>query len=103
MTQQVRDDGGAPVPVLRAGTVQKVTVGATSQATANAFGSGTEVARIVASVDCHFALGTSPTATANDHYLPAGALEYLRVAAGEKLAFLRAGTLDGIVTVTELE
>ena len=47
--------------------------------------------------------GTAPTATANDHYLPAGVLEYLRVVAGEKVAFLRAGTLDGIVTVTDME
>ncbi len=101
MTQQVRDDGGAPVPVLRPGAVQKVNVTTTSAATAAAV-SG-EVVRVVASVDCHFALGTAPTATANDHYLPAGALEYLRVAAGEKLAFLRSGTLDGIVTVTDME
>ncbi len=103
MTQQVRDDGGAVIPVLRPGTVQKVIVGATSVATASAFGGGAEVVRIAPSVDCHFALGASPTATATDHYLPAGALEFISVRAGEKLAFIRAASLDGIVTVSEME
>ena len=56
MTQQVRDDSGAPVPVLRPGAVQKVNVGVASAATTNGFGSATQIVRVAASVDCHFAL-----------------------------------------------
>lgn len=60
------------LPVIRPGTTQQVAIGATAvSATA-----GSQVVRLLATSDCHVAIGATPAATATDLFLPADTPEY---------------------------
>ncbi len=55
--------------------------------------------RLVSTTNCHYVIGSAPTATTGDPFLPAGTIEYIRIGINEKVAFIqRAGTGDAYVT-----
>jgi hypothetical protein len=80
---------------------QTVTVGASSAAVTNAFGTGISILRIVATTACHYALGASPTATTSDPLLPADTVEEIAVRQGEKIAFIQ-NAAGGTAYATEM-
>jgi hypothetical protein len=52
--------------------------------------------RLVATVACHIAVGSNPTATTGNLYLPAGTPEYFLIDSGQKIAAVKAtGAADG--------
>ena len=63
---------------LKPGTTQKVSPSGSSAATANKFGTQTEYVRVASDADLHIVFAVSPTATANDIFLPEINLKYLR-------------------------
>jgi hypothetical protein len=73
--------GVAPCPPL---TVQKITIGASTQSTA--FNDKTTMIAIVGDGACHFAIGADPTATTASQYLPANTVRLLGVPHGYKIA-----------------
>ncbi len=70
-------------------TLSPVTVSGTA-ANSAAIPAGYEVARIVSTTDCHYVI--AGTATANDTYLPAEAVEYISVNQGETISFIQNAT-----------
>jgi hypothetical protein len=83
---------------LRPGVTQKISPAGSSVATSTAFGSQTEYVRVAADADVHIVFGGSPTATANDIFLPLDKPEIFKVSPGEKMAAI--GTAN--VSVTEM-
>jgi len=83
---------------LKPGTTQKVSPAGSSAATSNAFGTQTEYVRVATDADVHIVFAGSPTATANDIFLPADQPEIFKVSPGEKMAAI--GTAN--VSVTEM-
>jgi hypothetical protein len=56
----------------------------------------TVLVRVVATVACHLAIGTNPTATTSNLYLSANLPEYLLIDSGQKIAAVKAAaSLDG--------
>ncbi len=84
------------LPVIRMGTAQKIAVGGTSAASAAVSGS---VVRLVATVDCHVAIGPAPVADASSTLLPANSPEYFACAGTDKVAVINDG-IDGELYVT---
>jgi len=82
-------------------STQTVTVSATSAATSSGVSDGIDVARIVSTTACHYVIASSPTATTSDTYLPAGAVEYVSINVGEKIAFIQ-NAAGGTAYVTEV-
>jgi len=82
---------------LRPGTTQKLSPSGSSVAS-SAFGSQTEYVRVAADADVHIVFGGSPTATANDIFVPVDQPEIFKVSPGEKIAVI--GTAN--VSVTEM-
>ena len=83
---------------LRPGVTQKISPAGSSVATSTAFGSQTEYVRVAADADVHIVFAASPTATANDIFLPLDKPEIFKVSPGEKMAAI--GTAN--VSVTEM-
>lgn len=90
------------IQAVAPGTTQTITTSGSSAATSTAFATGSTIARIVATEDCHLAFATSPTATTSDTFLPAKQVEYFKITAGEKVAAIQSSTA-GTVYVTEME
>ncbi len=84
------------LPVIRVGATQKVAIGASSVAT-EPLGSG--VVRLLATADCHIALGSAPVADVNSLFLPANVSEYFACEASDKVAVIRDSS-DGQLYVT---
>ena len=82
----------------RNGTTQAVAYTGTAAAS-NAFGTQSRQIRIVANSACHYSIGTSPTATVTDAFLPASWVEYRSVTPGQKISAIQAAT-GGLVTGT---
>lgn len=62
-----------------------------------------EVVRVAATADCYIAVGESPVATTSDVFLPAGVPEYFTVNKGvDKIAAIRA-SVDGVLSITEMQ
>jgi len=71
-------------PVMLPGITQAVTyAGSTTSA---AFGSGTNLIRVVANAEVYLLFGASPTADANDIRILKDTVEYFAVRPGEKVA-----------------
>ena len=100
MTLLATDDYGQRIQALRPGTAQVVPIGSSSRLSA-AFVAATTVVRLVSTAHCFLAFGSSPEATAADHYLPAGVPEYFRVAPGERIAAIRVSA-DGALYLSEM-
>lgn len=70
-------------------TLTPVTVSGTA-ASSTALPEGYEVVRIVSTTDCHYVI--DGTATTNDTYLPAEAVEYISLFEGEQISFIQNAT-----------
>ena len=66
-----------------------VTVGGTSTKSA-AMPDDTLFVRLAADVACYVEFGADPTAAAGTMYMPAGSVEYVGIAAGDKIAVIEA-------------
>lgn len=87
--------------VFTVGTNQTIAVGVASVALTNPFGNYTTVVRLCSTTACHIKVGSAPTATTSDPYLPANIDWFIEVAPGQKVATIQnaaAGTLH----VTEM-
>lgn len=84
------------LPVIRPGVTQKVNVGSASAAS-DVLGTG--VVRLLATTDCHVALGATPAADATCLFLPANMPEYFACGASDKVAVIR-DSADGFLYVT---
>ena len=91
-----QDFDAAPIQVLRHGSTETVAYSATA-ASSSALEKG--VYRVVASSDCHFTL--LGTATTSDAYLPAGAVEFVRVVDDDVISFVQNASA-GTAFVTEM-
>jgi hypothetical protein len=85
----------------RWGTNQVVSFTSTSTATSTAFAAGVNTIRVVPTTSCHVVVGSSPTATTSSPRIPAGVVEYMVIAPGQKLAAIRT-TTSGTLHVTEV-
>ena len=86
------------------GTTQVATV-TTSSVQMTAFGANTTMIRIAcAQGHCHYAIGTSPTASiTTSAMIPQNCVEIVKVTPGQKIAFIKdAAITTSTVTVTEL-
>lgn len=83
---------------LRPVTTSKVTMSGSS-AQSSAMGASIQYARLVSDANCHYAIGTNPTATTSSVYLPAGEIEVIKISEGEKVAGI---CLSGNLYVTSL-
>lgn len=95
-----QDRNGHLLQAFVPGVTQNVTVGAASLQSA-AFGDLTRLVRLAATTDCFVVFGADPTATTSSMFLPSGAVEYLAVEPGTKVAVIRQ-TADGALNVTEM-
>ena len=84
----------------RLGTTQ-VKAYTTSAAIDNAVGAQTRMVRVVVTSAAHIAIGTSPTATTSDPYMPANVPEVFLINPGEKVAAVQVSS-GGNLHVTEL-
>jgi hypothetical protein len=84
------------LPVIRPGSTEKIAVGATPAASAE---TGSQVVRLLATVDCHVAFGTNPTADGSALCLPANLPEYFACDSRDKVAVVRDST-DGVLYIT---
>ncbi len=100
MTRLAVDERGYHIQAIRPGTVQTVSVGASSAAVSNGFAGNSTILRIISTTACHYVLGSSPTATTSDSYLPADVVEYVSCRPGEKIAFIQ-NAAGGTAYVTE--
>ena len=86
------------------GTTQVFTVTASS-VQSTAFGASTTMIRVACSQGhCHFAIGTSPTASiTTSPMMPNNLLEIIRVSPGQKIAVIKdAAVTTSTFSVTEL-
>lgn len=81
------------------GPTQKLTSTGTSSQTAIFDADKAVILRIVSTQAVHYKLGTDPTATADDVYLPADVGEQIRVPAGYKIAVI--GSANFYATILE--
>lgn len=79
-------------------TLTPVTVSGTAASSA-AVAAGINVVRIVSTTDCHYVI--DGTATTNDAYLPAEAVEYISIYEGEQVSFIQ-NAAGGTAYVTEM-
>lgn len=82
------------------GASQKVTYTGTAGTITNAVAAGVSVVRIVVTSDAFIKIGTSPTATANDIFIPANVPEYFGIKTGEKVSAIQSSA-GGTLYVTE--
>ena len=103
MSKLSRDDNGQITIFGALGTTQVMTVTASSvQSTAVA--TGVTILRLAngSAAHCHFAIGASPTASlTTSPMLPAGAIEYVACAGGDKVAVIRGATATD-VSITQI-
>lgn len=81
-------------------TVQSMTI-TTPSAQSSAISAGNKIVRLVSTIDSYIAIGSNPTATSASLYLVAGVPEFFAVTAGEKIAALRVGGSDGVLSIAE--
>lgn len=87
--------------VYRIGTHQVAAFTSAANGITNAFGTGTDVVRVVSTTGCYVKIGNTPTATTSDVYLPANTVEYFVAAPGMKASAIRVAT-NGSLHVTEM-
>lgn len=91
----------ANLPVMGPAASQSVAIGATSAQATDAIGAGIRVVRLVATSDCHVKIGSNPTATTADLFLPAGCVEWLIAHPGQKVAAIQSSA-SGTLYVSEM-
>lgn len=85
----------------KAGTHQTVSYTGTAGTISNATGNTTQVIRVVATTACYIAIGSSPTATTSDIYMPANVPEYFVVPPSSKVSAVQVSS-GGALHVTEM-
>lgn len=88
------------VQALHPATHQKVTYTGTAGTIANAVRG--RILRVVCTSAAHIAIGSAPTATANDMYVAADQPEYFRCQVGDKVSAIQSVT-GGTLHVTEMD
>lgn len=90
------------VPKLIQGTGQNIAIGLSSTQNTTAFGTYTQLICINATGDCHFEIGTNPTATSASALLKStdGPL-LVGIAPGSKIAIIQDGVSTGNLNVSE--
>jgi len=107
MSVVLRDSNGHDYAEIigKEGAVSVMTAGAASTQS-SVFGDSVTLIRIAVAVTnshVHYAIGTNPTAnTTTCSLIPSGALLHIAVQPGQKIAFIRGGSTDINVTVTEI-
>tara|TARA_B100000459_G_scaffold146712_1_gene113716 strand:- start:1512 stop:1781 length:270 start_codon:yes stop_codon:yes gene_type:complete len=81
-------------------STEKVSISTTS-AQSSAIEQSIGTIRLICTASSHFVIGTNPTATINDAYIPADTEFYLGISSGEKVA-IRTVTGSGSAFVTSL-
>jgi hypothetical protein len=103
MSRLARDDNGQLTQIFALGTTQVMTVTATS-AQSTAIASDCTIIRLAngSAAQCHFEIGTNPTATlTTSAMLPANSVEFIKVAGGSKVAVIRGATATD-VSITQI-
>jgi hypothetical protein len=103
MSKLARDNNGQLTQVFEFGTTQVMTVTASS-VQSNAVAAGCTIIRLAngSAADCHFQIGTNPTASlTTSPMLPAYVVEYIKVTGGDKVAVIRGGTATDI-SITQI-
>jgi hypothetical protein len=98
------DPNGSSYGIPSLGTTQIFTV-TTSSVASTAFGPNTTMIRVASSLGhCHFAIGTTPTATLTTSPMcPTNTISYIKVNPGDKIAVIRdAAVTSSTFSVTEL-
>lgn len=93
------DANGNVAQVGRIGTVQDMTIAASSTQSTAVATEGAIAVRVVATVECRISIGSNPTATATGLKLVAGIPEYFAARKGEKVAVI--GT-SGSLNIAEI-
>lgn len=75
------------------GASQDVAVGATSAQSA-LLPATTRIIRLCATTNCRIRIGTNPTALATDTFLPANAVEYVRIPATDTTTQFRVAVIQ---------
>jgi hypothetical protein len=92
MTKQARDVGfpGDPIPALAAGrgTGERVTTSGSAAQTTKSCPQKCTVVRIYVSVETHYQIGPTASATTSDDALPAGGWEYVACQPGDLVSFI---------------
>ena len=101
MTRLQYDQLGKPIQALQSGVTQRISIGGASAAS-SAFAAKTRAVRIVSTTACHYVVGSDPTATTDDTYLPAEVVEFVAVGGGQKIAFIQAASA-GTAWITEAD
>lgn len=94
-----RDQRNVAIPALGWGTAHRLALGSTSAQAPQL--ATTNVIRLVATVDCHIAIGTDTVSASASHtFLPAGQIEYVKVNQGDYVAGVQASA-PGFLYITE--
>ena len=83
-----------------AGSGQNITSSGTAANNSTAFASNTSIIRISPSAAIRYRVGPNATALTTDTLLPAGAVEYVGIVAGDRLSVIQDST-GGTVSVSE--
>jgi hypothetical protein len=103
MSRLARDDHGQLTQIFALGTTQVMTVTGTS-AQSTAIASDCTIIRLAngSAAQCHFEIGTDPTATlTTSAMLPANSVQFIKVAGGSKVAVIRGATATD-VSITQI-
>jgi hypothetical protein len=85
----------------RLGTHQSAAYTGTAGTITNAIGTGVQKVRVVVTSAAYIKIGSSPTATTADVYLPADSAEYFTCNPGEKVSAIQVSS-GGTLHVTEI-
>jgi hypothetical protein len=85
----------------RLGTHQSVAYTGTAGVITNAIGTGVYKVRVIVTSAAYIKIGSSPTATTADVYMPADAAEYFTCSPGEKVSAVQLSG-GGTLHVTEI-
>lgn len=100
MTRLARSSNGQIIQAIFPDTHQKIAYTGTAGTISNGVGLNTTLIRVVCTTAAYIAIGSSPTATANDIYMPADVPEYFAVSPGDKVSAIQASS-GGTLHVTE--
>ena len=93
MTTLTIDKNSKPVQVLRPDNVRVVDISGTAASAGLPFDAGVRVARVVATTDCHYRVGSGTTAaTLNNNFLPANTIEYIHIFSDDRISLITSGS-----------
>jgi hypothetical protein len=93
----IKDANGESVPAFCPGATIKLVLTGASVASAVVNATDNQLIRVVATAAMNITVGSAPTATNSDMYLPAACVEYYIIPANTKVAAI--GTGDVYITL----